>query len=383
LFTDYIINGSGVGEVGEGLQSCRFDPLLLRPYIDKKGRKVCSINTGKTRFCEKLKKEVPVINTYDVRHLMWNGIDSPVFNATTLRKDEWKELDRVVLSAARLRMQAWQDLLSRNTFGGFNAMNKMILEHETMSDPGRVVVDMDGMSPSTSDTPLFQLEGLPLPITHGDFYISKRRLLVSRNSGTPIDTAMGEAIGRRVAEEIEQTLIGTVTGATYGLAADYGRTPTVYGYTNFPARNVKADMTAPTGSNGATILADWLELRQLLYDARMHGPYMVYVSDDWDQYLDGLFSTSEPSAGTLRERLMKISGIIDIKRLDFLTDTFTVLMVQMTPDVVRAVNGMGITTVQWESHGGMRINFKVMAIQVPQIRADYYGRCGIAHGTVS
>jgi hypothetical protein len=55
----------------------------------------------------------------------------------------------------------------------------------------------------------------------------------------------------------------------------------------------------------------------------------------------------------------------------------------MTPDVARAVDGMGITTVQWESQGGMRLNFKVMCIQVPQIRADFYGNCGLLHFTAS
>ena len=55
----------------------------------------------------------------------------------------------------------------------------------------------------------------------------------------------------------------------------------------------------------------------------------------------------------------------------------------MTPDVCRAVNGMDITTVQWESSGGMRINFKVMAIQVPQLFTDYNRRTGIVHGTFS
>ena len=40
-------------------------------------------------------------------------------------------------------------------------------------------------------------------------------------------------------------------------------------------------------------------------------------------------------------------------------------------------------SVQWESVGGMRLNFKVMAIQVPQLRADYYNNCGILHATTS
>ena len=59
----------------------------------------------------------------------------------------------------------------------------------------------------------------------------------------------------------------------------------------------------------------------------------------------------------------------------------TMLLVQMTSDVVRAVKGMQITTVQWESHGGMMLNFKVMCIMVPQIRADHNGNTGLVHGS--
>ena len=360
---DFLTNGQGGGALGDVLRDTRFDPGMLRPYIDRKGNKCVTLNTGRTEIrkgddgkivmnADGTAQEFPVYAKRLVSDLIADGVNSPVFNATSLRKDEWLQLDNVVLRAARQRLRAWAD-------------------------------DMDGLASGRTDNPLFQLEGLPLPITHSDFWFSSRRLAVSRNSGTPLDSSMGEASGRRVAETIEQTTIGTVTGATYGVAADYGRAPTVFGYTNFPDRNTKTNCTAPDGTNGSTVLGDWLALRDLLYDAKHYGPYMVYTSTDWDQYLDNLFSTTEPSAGTLRSRLLQIDGISGIRRLDFLTSTFTVLFVQMTPDVARAVNGMDITTVQWESVGGMRINFKVMAINVPQLRADYSGNCGIAHGTTS
>ena len=73
----------------------------------------------------------------------------------------------------------------------------------------------------------------------------------------------------------------------------------------------------------------------------------------------------------------------DVRRLDFLkpadSHAYTLLLVQMTPDVARAVVGMDMTVVQWPSMGGLRLNFKVMSIQVPQLRADYNGQCGIMH----
>ena len=383
MFVDYILNGQGHGAVAERLAGVRFDPGLMRPFLNDRGQPCMTVNTGRFEIKEVDGEQVrvPVFENRTATELISMGLFSPVVNAaTSLRKNEWEQIDRVVIKAARQRLRAWADLAAANTFGGFNAMGKSILEYQTMSDPGQAMVDMDGLSEGRNDSPRFQLEGTPLPITHSSFWLSQRQLMISRNDNTPLDLTMAEACGRRVAEMIEKTTIGVETGMTYGNAANYGRSPTVYGYTNFPPRITKKDMTIPNGTNGETILTEWLQLRELLYDANFFGPFMVYTSSDWDAYLDNLFSTSEPSAGTLRSRLLQIDGINGIRRLDYLNTPYTVIMVQMTPEVAQAINGMDITTVQWESQGGWRINFKVMAIQVPRLRADYYGNCGIAHG---
>lgn len=381
MFRDFILNGQGMGAVGQRVAECRFDPGMMRPYLDEKGRPSVTINTG---FDD---KGQPKYEKQLISRLAQQGVHVPVANATSLRKQEWQLLDTVVLRTARARLRAYADLASANSFGGFNGMSKMILEHETMNDPGEAVVDMDGLSEPRADSPKFQLEGLPLPITHAGFWFSARRLAVSRNSGTPLDTTMAEASARRVAEQIERTLIGSITGYTYGVTADYGRAPTVYGYTNFPSRNTYTSLTAPTagGWTASDTLAEVLAMRDVLYADNMYGPYMLYHSNDWDQYMDNdyILTGGNVATQTLRQRLRAIEGISDVRRLDFLTNAFTLILVQMTSDVARAVNGMDITTVQWESQGGMRLNFKVLCIQVPQIRADYDGRCGIVHGTTS
>ena len=228
---------------------------------------------------------------------------------------------------------------------------------------------------------------------------------------------MGEAAGRRVAESIEKTTIGVNTGLAYGgnstQVGGYGRTSQVYGYVNFPPRLTKTNLTIPTGSNASATINDVLGMRNSLYANKFYGPFMLYHSNDWDTFLDNdyILTGGNVATQTLRERLKAIEGISDVRRLDFLFSVvpstnvaagqgspnvlgvnytgpggegvrtsgypFTLLMVQMTPDVARAVNGMDITTVQWESIGGLRLNFKVMAIQVPQLRADFYNNCGI------
>jgi Family of unknown function (DUF6260) len=391
MFVDYIMNGAGHGAVGEALGQVRFDPGLLRPYLDENNVKCCTVNTGRVRYDEKRGKHVPIKENVRVKDLVDNGIWSPVFNsATTLRKEEWIQLDNVVLLAARKRLKAWADLARANSYG-ISGMTKMVLEHETMSDPGEALVDMEGLADSITDTPRFQLEALPLPITHSGFWYSQRRLSVSRSSGTPLDTTMGEACGRRVAEKVEKTTIGVTTGVTYGTSAvtsGYGRTSAVYGYTNFSSRLTKTDFTVPTGSNPEATVQDFLEAREQLYSNNFYGPFMVYHSTDWDQYLDNDYARlgGNNMNMTLRDRLKKIEGIMDVQRLDFLTSStnpFTMIFVQMTSDVARAVNGLDLTTVQWEAKGGMQLMFKVICIYVPQLRADFNGNCGILEATTS
>jgi len=401
-------NGRGQGSVGETLGGIHYDPGLMQPYFNRRGQRAVTINTGRMVPNKNGDGYIPEKREVLVANLMSQGVYSPVFNAISLRKEEWVQLDQVVLRAARLRLRAWADLAASNSFGGFNAMAKEILEHETMSDPGEAIVDMDGLMEGRTDSPIYRLQGIPLPITHSDFFFSSRKLAQSRNTGTPLDTVQGEAAGRRVAEMIEKTLIGTVTGfrgneGTYASGYGYGtggaagaagtRYNQVYGYTNYPDRLTKSDITAPTeaGWTPETTQQEVIAMRQQLVDGRFYGPYMLYHSTDWDTYMDGDYYVAKTTGAvaptqTLRERLKKIDGIQDVRRLDFLpasTNPFTLVMVQMTPDVCQAINGLDITTVQWESVGGMRLNFKVMAIQVPRLRSDYYGRCGILHATTS
>ena len=81
---------------------------------------------------------------------------------------------------------------------------------------------------------------------------------------------------------------------------------------------------------------------------------------------------------TILERIMAIPGISAIKETKDLTAS-NIIMVQMTSDVIDLVSGMQPTTVQWESEGGMVVNFKVMTIMVPRIKFDFVNQSGIVH----
>jgi uncharacterized linocin/CFP29 family protein len=347
---DFILNGQGHGDVASLLMQHNCDVGALRPFIGNDGRTYITINQG----------GIPTV--------------VPVTNATaTLRKLDWIQLDTAIIKAAKPRLRAVADLRSRGLqYNIPNGMGKTTLETESQSDINEASISMDGLRETSGDRPTFELNSLPLPIIHKDFSYSARQVMASRNGGSPLDTTTAELAARRVAEMAEQLLLGSLDEYTYGGG-------TIYGYKNLDGRMTKV-LTSPTDSDWTPALCvqEALEMRlqsQLQYH---YGPWVLYTSPSWDIYLDDDYSGYKGDL-TLRDRLKKIQGIEDVITLDYLA-SYDMLMVQMTPDVVREVVGMDITTVQWPTHGGMQLNFKVMCILVPQLRVDANGNGGIVHG---
>ncbi len=342
---DNLLTNGLTGDPLTTLMAHNMDPAVLRPYRGDDGRSYITLNG-----------QAVVTNANAV-----------------LRKDEWILLDEVVIKAAKERLKVFGDLRSAGlTFNIPNGMSKTVLEHQTQSDISEATISMDGLRRSDSDRPEYTLESLPLPITHKDFSFSARQIMVSRNGGSPLDTSTAELASRRVSEEIEKLTLGESSSFTYGGG-------TIYGYTNFPQRLTKT-LTDPTSANHATTVAEVLQMKTQSQNAKYYGPWVLYNSNAWDAFLDEDYSTAKGD-NTLRERLRKIEGIIDVRTSDFLSGT-TLILVQQTTDVARAVIGMDITTMQWETHGGMELNFKVMAILVPQLRSDFNNNTGIVHGSV-
>jgi uncharacterized linocin/CFP29 family protein len=300
-----------------------------------------------------------------------------------LPRDAWVKIDTAVGRGARQPLIAYADLSAQVPFGSFDAMSHMTLEDQQNSTAGQVVIDMDGAGDGKADRYLTIPRSLPLPIIYSDFTLTQRERAVSSNKGLPLETSTAEEAGRACAEAVEDLTLGNITGNVFGTASISDLASQVFGYTNYTNRVVKTDMNAPTGSNGTTIETDWLELIQALRDQYFYGPFTAYVSNDYWQFLQKRFSSNEPSAGTLKDVLMGIADIKDIKVTPRLTSTFTVIMVQMTPDVVQAVNGMDFKTIRWDSKGGLVTNYRVMGIQVPRMRSKYDGKCGFAVGTTA
>ena len=339
------------------------DVGVLRPYLEDIG----GVNKSDMRAFVDLFVGMKV-NDNGVREPVYKKVEIPVGNAT-LRKDEWLAFDDVVIREARLRLTFVDLLIRKGLVFNVNGMSKTALETESLNEFQAAQVTMDGVNRGTKDIPNFELAGIPLPITHKEFEVTLRTLNASRERGEALDTTSAELAGRQVAELTENTF---VNGISSYKAAGY----TLYGVTDHPNVNT-GSLTAnwdDSAASGTTILADVLSMKTAAHVDRMYGPYALLVPSNFEMVLDEDFKAN--SDKTIRQRLMEINSIEEVLIVDKLASD-TVVLVQLTADVVRVINGLAPTTLQWDSTGGLLLNFKAMAIQVPQVRATQAGRSGI------
>lgn len=290
----------------------------------------------------------------------------------TLSRDQWKAFDTVLVREASIRLRGVADLIAAGLVRTIpNGIAKTVLEYQKVTDIDPAIVSLDGVTRSENDQATFSTAGIPLPITHKDFYINLRALAASRTSGEPLDTTMIAAAGRKIAEETEKMLF-------QGSTKVFGALP-IYGYTTHPSRNLlsfSATAWNVGSTTGAQIHADLSAAIALLEGDRMYGPYGIYVGAGMSTKLSEDYKAA--TMGTIRQRLLDIENVSFIRVSDQMPAS-QVVVVQLTSDVVQMVSGEPLQTVQWDFAGGFQINFKAWQIMVPLVKADASGRSGIVH----
>jgi len=355
-------DGLSQGEVATQIQNNgRLNIGTLRPWINPKDGKAYT-----TTYRGGDPKE---LSSY---------VNAAINTNATLRRDEWKQLDEALLAAKRYRLGGVEDLIGKGlTYNLGNAMGTTVLEWHDVSDGMEADLTMDGITRSQGDRPVYQHNYMPIPIIHVDYEINARVLAASRSLGNPLDTTTAESAARRVLEKLEDMLFTDTTYA-YGATDSRGRN-SIYSYINHPDRNtanlaVQWDAAAITA---ALMLADVTTLINAAIADRFFGPYMLYIPTGYQMAIEADYNAVTPGT-TIRERMLKFEQLQGIKVVDTLP-AHNILLVQMTPDVVRLVRGMGLQNVQWGEEGNFVTKYKVLTIQVPQIRSDQNSRCGVVH----
>lgn len=303
--------------------------------------------------------------------LMRNNWNPEVLRTNAvLLYDEWKYFDNAITRIARERLVVTQELMSRGlTFDLPNALGVLQLVWQTSGDTNPAEITMTGLPEADKDLPDFGINSMPIPMIHKEWQLDLRTLTASRNGQMPLDTTIAEIAMRKVAEMVEALIF---TGLS--IATNLG---TIYGLLNHPNRNT-GSVTAnwSTAATGANMVADIIAMIGAETNDNMYGPYMLFVPQlAWNRMQDDFKTNSDR---TILERLMAISGLAGIMPTNRLTGT-NILLIQLTSDVVRMINGISPTMVEWDGRGGFELNFMVFCIILPQVRADYLGQSGIAH----
>lgn len=369
---------------------------LRQPWLDRRGRACVTLrdlNGRMTRNDSTGGEPRPLLTAYLVNQLLMQGYPIPITsNATTLRPRDWIEMEKSVVKALRQPLVFAADL-EANSAIRFNGWGKTTYEYQSMNDAGEAVVDIDPIVDGRDDQFLFINRSIPLLFTHCDYSITRRQLEISRNSDTPFDLTMANSGAYVIGVALEDQALGLVTGMTYGtqtagVGAHTG-TSTVYGATTFPQRLTKTNFTAPTAGGWVpdTTYNEILTALNQLQLQFANGPFILYYSADWDQYMNRVYSLSggNTPGETLRTMILKNPKIQSIKMVPRLTGTYTFLFVQQAGpfQTAQMLVGLDTTTVHWEVKGGLGHRYKIMVQKVPLFRSDYNGRTGILVGTTT
>jgi uncharacterized linocin/CFP29 family protein len=355
---DIIANGHASGDFARMIQSGgSLNVGAKRPFIGTNGKSYISMYKGG----DPTKKE------------SW-GLQL-VANAT-LRRDEWKQLDAALISEKMYRLGGIDDLKANGlVYNLGNAMGTTVLEWHDVAGKMTAITTMDGITRSEMNRPNYQTNYLPIPITHVDYEINTRALATSRNMGNPLDVTDAAMAARAINEKLENMLFTNITYG-YGDLDDRSRNK-IYSYLNFPDINLVTLGTAwdASAKTPKGILQDVSRMISSANNALFYGPFMLYLPKNYGLVLYEDYDTTTPGK-TIKSRISEYDMIKGIKVIDTLPDD-TILLVQMTPDVVRLVNGLGLTNIEWKVEGDFLTKYKAFCIQVPQIRSDQNGNCGI------
>lgn len=291
-------------------------------------------------------------------------------------------IDKAVLEVGLQRLVVTADIMANGlTMPLADPLSVTQIEWEAISKTGGAQRTMSPSARGENQLPDRAIHRLPIYCTTDDFNIPIRTLKMSQRVGQPLDTTLVTQATRRVNEAIEDA---TINGS--GLVVGGYTAPGLLNAPNANTYTLSTTWTDPTTlqnfTAGARIFGDLEAMIGKLQADFKYGPYNLYVGTAYGNALDNDYKANGDM--TIRQRLMQMSyggRPINIKTADQMPAT-TIVLMQMTDDVVQIVNGQPPTVIPWTSLDGFTLYWLVLAIMVPRVRSDYDGNSGIVIGTV-
>ncbi len=365
-------SGSGVGEM---LLAANFDAGALRPYVQ-----------------------------HNKAWMTINGKAVPARNNATLLKDEWEMMDTAIIKAFQSRLTYVSGLKAAGlTYSLPDPLKHTVLTHQNMSNAQQAMISMDANVQNQGDTFEIGSDSIPIPIISSGFNLDIRQLAGARGSALPLDTTNMEFLARANAEFLEnQTLFGNgnITESNKRVL-NFGGDAAVRLANRFThGGNVIDGVFTKEAAVQYALAADWLlaattpkqmltdvmNMKQELIEQGYSGNFKLTLPSYLEVTLDGDYKSSESSSVMSILNRMKMIGGLTIEFCDSMgritpatTEYIRMSMVAQQPDVIRIIDGIDAMPVQWQTQGAMNTSYRILTIQVPQLRTRQAGDCGICN----
>lgn len=267
-----------------------------------------------------------------------------------LPTDVTREIEDTFIRVARRELVGVGDLRGAGLVANLGSIGITQYEFERLGAKEAATQSMSISDTGSEDRVTYNLDAVPVPVTRSSFRLDARVQALGSTRGAAVAQVEADESTRQVAKKLEDSLVNGGDAVIGG--------NTMPGYTTFTARET-VTLANNWDAAAGTPIADALAMKQSLVANGFTGPYILYVPSNYDTTLDEDYK--DESERTVRERLLSITGITQVKVLPTLADN-NVLLVQMTPGVVQIAQGQDISPVTWDIMGGLARRWVVMAI---------------------
>lgn len=297
----------------------------------------------------------------------------PQVQNATLTRDEWLTIDAVVLETFRTGLTGINDLINAGLTRPSN-LGVILSGYPVVGDMEAAQMSMDGVVHGQQDNLEYDENFVPIPITHKDFGLSTRQLLVSRQGRGMLETDHIREAAKKV-RDLNESVLFNGTGNIY---SGYP----IYGYTSHPNRATDTAANYGGGDWGTSGNGYKTIVGAINYMASLgfNGPWGVYAANT--QYGQLLNQYGSNDKNELTVMLENIPDLAFVKR-SFDLAAASVIMVQLTRDVIDLEVAQAITTVQWMERGGFLSEYRIMDAIVPRIKKDKNNKVGVCHITAA
>lgn len=311
----------------------------------------------------------PYIDEKSGRAYKYDPVSRQIVANSRLDAREWQLFDTQIAEMARVRMPGVVDLRGAGLVRSNVDLGVLEIKKRVQSERRLADIRMDTESRVDNDRVDRKVITVPLPVISTAYKIGERELRASRNTGTPLDVTEAREAAQSVAETLESMLFNGTTAVTINGNA-------VKGYLNATGALSETATNAGGGDFGTadnpykTVVGTL----GLLDDRRYRGPFMIYLNSVQYYELLALRANTDTRQIDLIRALPEIRGV-DISPH---VTAGTMLMVQMTPDVIELYEAFGVQNREWENPNRSAFHAQVMTVAVPLVQYNYASQTGIA-----